>query len=90
MKITTKFIGSSILLVLFVSIFSGSSYWLNRRAAKIIEASYVESQQVATAVSQLESALQDELAAVSRIATLSDKQLEFEYYQSATRRSLAR
>ena len=81
MKITTKFIGSSALLVLLVALFSGSSYWLNRRAASALEASYVESQQAATAVNQLESALQDELAAVSRMAILSNKQLEIATYQ---------
>lgn len=81
MKIATKFIGSSALLALWVAIFSGSSYWLNHKAADALEASYRQSQRAATAAGQLASALQDELASVSRLAVLSDKRSETAYYR---------
>ncbi|MGB3765353.1 MAG: hypothetical protein WA947_02250, partial [Phormidesmis sp.] len=81
MKITTKFIGSSTLLVIFVAILSGSSYWLNRRAANSLEASYIQSQQTAAAVAMLESTLQDQLVSLSRLSVLSDKNAEMDYYR---------
>jgi len=81
MKITTKFIGSSTLLVIFVAILSGSSYWLNRRAANSLEASYIQSQQAAAAVARLESTLQDQLVSLSRLSVLSNKNAEMDYYR---------
>ena len=89
MKITAKFVGSSALLVALVACLSGGSYWVNRRAAKSLEASYIQTQQATAAIGKLESTLQAELASLSRLAVLPEKNTEINYYRQQHRIFLA-
>ena len=80
MNITAKFIGSSALLVTFVALLSGSSYWMNQRAANSLEANYIQSQRAIAAISKLDATLQDEIASLNRLAVLPEKTTEIAYY----------
>ena len=81
MKITTKFISSSALLVTFVALLSGSSYWLSERASTSLDASYAKSQYAAQTIDTLESTLQNELASLSRLSVLPEKEKELQLYR---------
>ena len=81
MKITTKFIGSSALLVTFVALLSGSSYWLSGRAAKSLNASYAQSQYAVETIDTLKSTLQNEIASLSRLSVLPEKEKQLQLYR---------
>ncbi|MFK8184328.1 MAG: ATP-binding protein [Phormidesmis sp.] len=71
MRITTKFIGSSAVLIGVISLLSGTSYVMNKRSMQSLAMSYNRSQATASAVIQVERSLQDQVTALSRLSVLN-------------------
>ncbi|MEM6449410.1 MAG: ATP-binding protein [Cyanobacteria bacterium P01_D01_bin.105] len=71
MRITTKFIGSSAVLIGLVSLLSGISYVMNRRTIQSLDISYEQSQRTVSAVVEVERSLQEQVTALSRLAVLN-------------------
>ncbi|MEL6159212.1 MAG: ATP-binding protein [Cyanobacteria bacterium J06554_11] len=81
MKITTKFIGSSALLIALTSMLSTSSYLMNQRVGTALDNRYTQTQETVSSVVQLEFAIQDQMTALSRLSVLegsADEQVRYE------------
>ncbi|MEO0770108.1 MAG: hypothetical protein AAFY72_11880 [Cyanobacteria bacterium J06649_4] len=81
MRITTKFISSSALLIALTALFSGSSYWVSQRASKMLDTSYQQTQETMAEVVQLELALHAQLTALNRLAALPGNAEELARYE---------
>lgn len=76
MRITTKFIGSSALLIALSALLSGGSYWVNRQGRKSLEASYAQTQSTVFTSVQIKSSLQNQITALSRLSVMVDQSTE--------------
>lgn len=83
MRITTKFIGSSALLIALTAILSGSNYWANRQVDRALATSYTQTQTTVATVVQLEVALQEQITALSRLSVLPEDATAFEHYEQS-------
>ena len=81
MRITTKFVGSSALLIALTAILSGSSYIINRQTGKSLDASYARSQATVSHVVDLSYGLQGQVSALSRLSVLVGNQDEVRRYE---------
>lgn len=86
MKITTKFIGSSALLILLTAIFSGSGFVIKQRSAWRLNQVYTQTQAVSNNVVALKIALQDQSTALNRWSVLGEKQEARDNYEEAKAR----
>ena len=71
MRITTKFIGSSAVLIGLTAILSGTSYVMNRRAAHSLDERYARAQQTVEATVQLERSLNTQITSLSVLSVLN-------------------
>ena len=81
MRITTKFLGSSALLISLTACFSGSSYLANRHASNLLDEQYQQTQQTVAEVVQLELALQGQITALGRLSALPNETAEVARYE---------
>lgn len=86
MKITTKFIGSSALLILLTAIFSGSGFVIKQRSEWRLNQVHTQTQAVANNVVALKIALQDQSTALNRWSVLGNKEEEHDNYEQAKAR----
>jgi signal transduction histidine kinase len=80
MRITTKFIGSSALLITLSAFLFGGSYAINRQTRKSLGDIYTQSQATLATVSALDVALQGQVTALSRLAVLENNPDELQDY----------
>ncbi|MEL6815654.1 MAG: HAMP domain-containing protein, partial [Cyanobacteria bacterium J06598_3] len=83
MRIITKFIGSSALLIGTTALLSGGSYWINHRVSQSLETSYSQANATLGTVVELESALQGQLTALSRLSVLTNSPSESDDYRQS-------
>ncbi|MEL6469938.1 MAG: ATP-binding protein [Cyanobacteria bacterium J06623_4] len=86
MKITTKFIGSSALLIALTSALSTSSYLMNQRSGTALDERYTQTQTTVSSVVQLEFAIHDQMMALSRLAVLEGSTEEQARYMRSRQR----
>ena len=72
MRITTKFIGSSALLVMITTALAGGSYWMHRRAAAALAVGYEEAQDQVVTVLDIQEALREQTLALGRLSVIPE------------------
>jgi signal transduction histidine kinase len=83
MRITTKFIGSSTLLITLSAFLFGGSYAINQQTRKSLGETYTQSKETMATVTELDIALEDQVTALSRLAVLKhDTEEREDYIQS--------
>ena len=85
MRITTKFIGSSAILIGLTALLSGSSYWMDRQAARSLDERYALTQNMNNSVVQLQMSLQRQITALSRLTVLRDDVGQIGVYKQSRR-----
>ena len=85
MRITTKFIGSSALLIVLTLLLSGSRYAVSRRQSALLDASYEQTWAISQSVMQIETALHEQINSLSRFAVLPESADELAQYERANR-----
>ncbi|MEL6351835.1 MAG: ATP-binding protein [Cyanobacteria bacterium J06627_28] len=85
MRITTKFIGSSALLIVLTLLLSGSRYAVSRRQSELLDASYDQTLAISQSVMEIETALYDQINSLSRFAVLPESADELAQYEQAHR-----
>jgi signal transduction histidine kinase len=83
MRITTKFIGSSTLLIALSASLFGSSYAINQRARKSLGDIYTQAEVAVATVAQLDVALEAQVSALSRLAILENDAAEVQLYRQS-------
>ena len=83
MRITTKFIGSSMLIILVAALLSGSSYTISRRTSQQLNNSYARTQANIQAVVELELSLKEQITALNRLAVLANHTEETKRYEQS-------
>ncbi|MEM6867730.1 MAG: ATP-binding protein [Cyanobacteria bacterium P01_C01_bin.121] len=81
MRITTKFVGSSALLIVLTAVFSGSGYVINRETGKSLDARYARAQATVSSAIDLSAGLHGQVSALSRLSVLTGSQEEIERYE---------
>lgn len=88
MRITTKFIGSSALLIVLSASLFGSGYAVNRRARQALGTTYDQSETAVSAVAKLEVALGFQVSALERLTVLENDVTEVKRYERSRQQSL--
>ncbi len=89
MRITTKFIGSSAILIGLTALLSGSSYWMDRQAARSLDERYALTQSMNDSVVQLQVSFQRQITALSRLSVLREDIGQIGVYKQSRRNFFA-
>ncbi len=83
MRITTKFIGSSAVIITLTAVLLGGSYVSYRNRSEALDASYEQAQSNVANVVQLELALKGQIVALNRLAVIADDEEELKRYEQS-------
>ncbi len=83
MRITTKFIGSSALLIIMSTSLFGGSYAINQRVRKSLGDVYAQSKVTVATATALEAALDRQVTALNRLAVLENDTAEVAAYHQS-------